>query len=515
MQSKPETPESTRTGELTDSTGDAWDYLLTSYFPSRQQRIREQLRTALGIVLGLVVVFLAVVLLVEFGLPAFHGARVWWIEESKLNPREVREEVDFLKKSLYEGHPRPFEFVRKSELDRRFAKIAAESKSISKRDFYSKAAPVIAQVGCGHTALLPSPSFTRAFIKGASLLPLRAVVLGERLFASQAYDEDAVPLLGTEILAINGRDAREIAELLIDSQSRDGVNPSLAIYKVNDLFPFLYNILVENPRRFVIRARASKGPLEYRIASAPARQVVAEYRRQNPRRNYFEVRHRLEIVTLEEKSAAYLGIPSFQGTGRNREAMQRFFESLDRAGISNLVVDLRGNTGGDPILAIMLLRYLLSEPFQYLSDSNEAVEMFTDFGFERYYETILPFRESGYRGRLYVLADGGSFSQTGQVASMLKAAGIATFVGEESGGGFSCNDNSTLVDMPHSGFRLKLARTGFETSANSLPRGRGILPDVEIRPTIEDLLSKRDPILEWIDARLGTDFRLRVGASSK
>ena len=69
--------------------------------------------------------------------------------------------------------------------------------------------------------------------------------------------------------------------------------------------------------------------------------------------------------------------------------------------------------------------------------------------------------------------------------------------------------------MPHSGFRLKLARTGFETSANSLPRGRGILPDVEIRPTIEDLLSKRDPILEWIDARLGTDFRLRVGASSK
>ena len=513
MQSTPERPESTATGKPPQPSETAWDYFLTSYFPSRRRRAREHLGTAVRVVFGLVVVFFAVVVLVEFGLPAFHSARLWWFEQSKLSPQEVAEEVEFLRSTLYEGHPRPFEFLGKPELDRLFAEIAATEESISKREFYRRAAPVIAKIGCGHTALIPGRSYTRSFIGGGSFIPLRAVVLGERLFVSQAYDEETVPFLGTEIHSINGHDASEIVERLVDSQSRDGINSALAVYKVNDLFPFLYNLFIEKARRFTIQAETPEGPVEYLLAAAPASQVIAEYKRQNPRRNYFEVRRRLETITLKDKSAAYLGVPSFRGIGKLDETMKSYFVSLERAGISSLIIDFRGNTGGGPQLAISLLRYLLREPFRYLDDSHEAVEMFTDFGFESYYEPIHPYRTHGYRGDLYVLIDGGSFSQTGQVSSMLAAAGIATFIGEESGGSFSCNDNSTFVAMPHSGFRLKLARTGFETSANTLPRGRGILPDVEIQPTIEDLLSGQDPVLDWIDTQLGTDFRLRVGVS--
>jgi hypothetical protein len=514
MEAKPETPESSATGAGPGSADEAWDHFLDSYFPSRRKRARRLLRTAASVAIGLVVFCVALAAFFEFGLPAFHSARLWWFESSRLGPEESREEIDFLRHAVYEGHPRPFEFTPRAELDRLFAGIAATEEPISKRELYRRTTPIVARIGCGHTALIPGGRFVRSFIGGSSVIPLRAIVADRRLFVSQAYDDSAANLLGSEILSINDFEAPEIVDRLVGSQSRDGTNTALAVYKVNDLFPFYYYLFVEKASDFIIRARTGEGARQYRLSAAPTRRVIDEYQRQNPRRNYFHVRHRLEPIILEEKGAAYLGIPSFQGTSRNREAMRLFFESLDGAGISSLVVDLRGNTGGDPILAIMLLRYLLGEPFQYLDDSNEAVEKFTDFGFERYYERIVPFQQSGYRGELYVLIDGGSFSQTGQVASMLKAAGIATFLGEESGGSFSCNDNSTMIVMPHSGFRLKLARTGFETTASSLPRGRGISPDVEIRPSVEDLVSGRDPVLEWIDERLGSDFRSRVGTAA-
>jgi hypothetical protein len=512
--SKPQDPGSKADGPRPDSAKDAWEFLLDSYYPSRRRRLRRFFRTVASVVLGLVVVCAAIAGFLEFGMPAYHGTRLWWLESSRLEPEEVRDEIDFLRKAVYEGHPRPFEFASRAEMDGLFAEIAAMEEPISRWELFRRVAPVIARLGCGHTSLIPGSRYVRAFIGGGSVLPLRGVIINGRLYVSQAYDESAMPLLGQEILSINDFEAHEIIDRLVGSQSRDGFNPALAVYEVNDLFPFHYHLLMERARKFLIRARSEVGVREYRLSAVPTRQVLDEYRRQNPRRNYFHVRSRLEPVVLAESDAAYLGIPSFQGFGRNREAMEQFFESIDRQGISHLVIDLRGNTGGDPILATLLLRYLLSEPFHYLDDSNEAVEKFTDFGFERYDQQIAPFRESGYRGDLYVLIDGGSFSQTGQVASMLKVAGIAVFIGQESGGSFSCNDSSTMIEMPHSGFRLKLARTGFETTAQSLPRGRGIIPDVVIQSSIEDLLSGRDPVLEWVDEHLGTDLQLRVGGGS-
>lgn len=509
MSSTPTNEHPPPSGRTPDGGDQAWAYFLSTYYPSRRQRRRDAVRTVLRTVVGMVAFAVAVALILRYGIPAFYGARLWLLEETTLTPAEVRQNVDFLRETLYHRHPRPFQFTDREELDRLFEAVAAVSGPVSKRDFYRRAAPVVAAVRCGHTVLVPGPSYVSSLLGGGRVLPFRAVVLGERLFVSQVYSDQAAPLLGAEIVAINGVDAREIKATLVASQSRDGLNPAFAVYKVNDLFPFLYYVHVDNSGSFQIRVRPPGEPqaiVEHRVVAEPARRVVDEYRRQNPGRNYFETRRRLETIVLARQRAAYLGIPSFQlPPSRYGDIFETFFSDLEREGVESLVIDLRGNTGGGPHMAVELLRYLLPRPFRYLDASDDAVDMFTDIGYETYYQPITPHPKLGYRGDLYVLLDGGSFSQTGQVASMLAAAGNATFVGEESGGSFSCNDNSTLVELPHGGFRLKVARTAFETSARDLPRGRGILPDVPIRPTVDHLIAGRDPVLEWIDLRLGTD----------
>jgi len=198
-----------------------------------------------------------------------------------------------------------------------------------------------------------------------------------------------------------------------------------------------------------------------------------------------------------------------QPHGSWQDYLTSFFRRLREEQITSLVLDLRHNTGGRPQLAVKLLRYLLREPFTYLDASDEKVEMFTYNGFSTFYEPFDPYADQGFHGRLYVLINGGCFSQTGQVCSMLEAHGVATFIGEETGGGFSCNDNSTVLTLPNSGLNCTLATVAFETSAQELTRGRGILPDVEVRPTIDDLITGNDPVLGWIDRHLGTDLERR------
>jgi hypothetical protein len=50
--------------------------------------------------------------------------------------------------------------------------------------------------------------------------------------------------------------------------------------------------------------------------------------------------------------------------------------------------------------------------------------------------------------------------------------------------------------MKQTGVRLNVPRRTFATSARCLPYGRGVPPDIEVQPTIHDLIAGRDVVLE-------------------
>ena len=71
-------------------------------------------------------------------------------------------------------------------------------------------------------------------------------------------------------------------------------------------------------------------------------------------------------------------------------------------------------------------------------------------------------------------------------------------MGEESGGSTACNDASKMHELKYTGIRLNLPRATFATSARCLPLGRGIRPDIEVKPTIQDLVAGRDVVMEKV-----------------
>jgi len=105
-----------------------------------------------------------------------------------------------------------------------------------------------------------------------------------------------------------------------------------------------------------------------------------------------------------------------------------------------------------------------------------------------------------FKGKVYVLINGGSYSASCLLSSNLKGSKRATFVGQETGGA----DNGCVAgimpvrSLPASKVQVRIGLLECKTPYSSLMDGRGIFPDVEITPTLNDRLNGNDPELQWI-----------------
>jgi C-terminal processing protease CtpA/Prc len=110
-------------------------------------------------------------------------------------------------------------------------------------------------------------------------------------------------------------------------------------------------------------------------------------------------------------------------------------------------------------------------------------------------------RKQNYQGELYVLINGNSFSVTTEFSARVHADGRATFIGQETGGGYRTNSSGmfTIVQLPHSKIDLGIPMFGFQMAnvPSHIQHGQGIKPDHTIIPTIHDVLHQHDPVMEY------------------
>jgi C-terminal processing protease CtpA/Prc len=99
-----------------------------------------------------------------------------------------------------------------------------------------------------------------------------------------------------------------------------------------------------------------------------------------------------------------------------------------------------------------------------------------------------------------VLINGGSFSSSSIISSNLKSTQRAFFVGEETGGAYNGTIavQMPLVQLPNSKVNLRIGLALVSAAGKTNIEGRGIFPDKEILPTLEDRKNNIDPELNWI-----------------
>jgi carboxyl-terminal processing protease len=196
------------------------------------------------------------------------------------------------------------------------------------------------------------------------------------------------------------------------------------------------------------------------------------------------VRERIEIEVVESRmlddNIAYVKLTEFnaKATKELKEALQELLAQEPRG----LIFDLRSNPGG-------YLQTSVEVTSQFLDEGPVLVEKGKG-GLERQY----PLESGGLATEvpLVVLINMASASASEIVAGAIQDSGRGILVGERTFGKGSVQLPHTLSD----GSELRVTIARWFTPKGREIQGIGIIPDIEIEMTLEDLEAGHDPQLE-------------------
>ena len=200
----------------------------------------------------------------------------------------------------------------------------------------------------------------------------------------------------------------------------------------------------------------------------------------------------LEFQSFPQKNTAILIIDSFNYyEERNKiffDFVDKSFSRIQEEHIKNVIIDLRGNGGGDPFCASYLWAYIEREPLPYFSKP-----------YGKYAELSKPIKQADdpFTGDLFILIDGSNSSTTGHFCSIVKYFDLATFIGTETGSTYTCNAAVKVFPLKNTQIGLKIATGSYAAAVSGFPKDRGIIPHHIVNPTIEDLKNGKDTVLDY------------------
>ena len=109
-------------------------------------------------------------------------------------------------------------------------------------------------------------------------------------------------------------------------------------------------------------------------------------------------------------------------------------------------------------------------------------------------------KKDAFRGNLYLLVNGGSFSASSILAAKLNNDGRATIIGEETGG---ANDGNiagrySTVKLPNSKLKLPIGIMLIKPNIDFSNTMKGVVPHHEVIPDLTDHFTGEDPELEFV-----------------
>ena len=446
-----------------------------------------------------------------------------------LAPAAMAADLRLLATAIAENHPSAYRYRRKEEVDALFERAAQRlAGPLDIFSFYRIVAPVMAGLRDGHSNVRLPTAIDGPYRETTPLLPLRFHLAGGRLYVARDLRDKpagALALAGREVLTIDGRPVRAILAELMRMLPGDGTIPSsriaaLRTLRFNSLFGLRYGW--SGTYRLKLRGAGRAVTLEG--------QPIALTTRIWEQRFPGEAIPRPARLAFEDAGAtAILTIPSFAGhADLERKVplggfLDEAFAAIQARGARSLLIDLRGNGGGRDELGLKLLSFLMDRPFTYyrglfLNRRDISFAGHVDRWPGPVPDDIAATDEQGrlrlishpvlgehrpaerrFGGRVFILMDGASFSTTAEFLSLAHFHRRATFIGEESGGGYYGDTGGVVLDLtlPNSGLRIRLPMVRYELAVQGFaPADRGVPPDHLVEPVIADLVSGRDRAME-------------------
>jgi hypothetical protein len=453
----------------------------------------------------------------KYILVAFLSTLFVSINAQNYTRAELTTDINFLQTQLFEKHSGLDTYASLEEINITLNQMKATlPDSMSAIQFYGHISPILSTIKDGHTMLLPPSVYLEKSNTDSLFLPLRMFNSGDKLYVELNYlPEDKIPN-GSEIISINGVPAAVILNTMLNGMMRDGHNDAYARWALNWWFAEYFSYWYDHPAKYQIQFINPEGVLQNVIIDGATKEAYNEYRaKRYPNRSFtrtydhkpgtavvftLDTINSIAIMKIKDWDEAVLKNTYHQ---KLRKTIDSCFDSIFLFHIQHLVIDIRDNQGGSLVNSKHVLSYLLNTSFDLVDNYYKVSNPALDAGNSRYKKTSgensksNKIRKEIYTGKVYVLTNGGSFSNSGLFASTLIRNNRALFIGEETGGSiYSLNANTKSLTLPNTQIQFELTTKRFAINESIPNAGRGLIPDYVVHPTITNLVEGRDVILE-------------------
>lgn len=472
---------------------------------------------------------------------------------SCIPPEQLKEDVDFAYSKLQQMHPQLYWYIPKKELDLKFDSLKKTiTEPLTPLQFYFKLQPVIAGVREGHLSLrIPRKKFTKREIKKLEqkkglFSRFGYYISGDQMYITENRDSIEHIHPGTEILSINNVPVSDYIKKYRNLISSDGYNTTFQPYFLKDLFFNYYTAengladtaiietLYKGEKRSYTLTRESK--LETDIEKDKEMSKRTPEKKLNDYVAASNSYNRSFKFLDKDSTIAYIKVKSFSREYSD-EFYKKTFSKIKNAKSEYLIIDVRNNYGGSLYEINNLYSYLSEKPFTLIKPSqvtsrdiplrtnyfrksspfNYAIKSisYPSYFFAQAFSTYKkdgkvfykmkadkptkPNKEA-FHGKVFVLINGGSFSASSIITAKLKNDKRAILVGEETGG---ANDGTvagfySYQKLPNSEIRFPIGLLLVQPNIDFSDTQKGVIPDVEVKENLHDIIDRKDPQLDWI-----------------
>lgn len=458
-----------------------------------------------------------------------------------IKKEKLLNDLDLLSQGLDKFHSGMYWYTPKDSVDIAFQETRKKiTEDLNVLEFHKLIAPLVGLTREDHTDINRPESVIEKLNTTTRFMPLTITFLGKELYCvKNGSDYQDLGLEGKQIESINGETPKAIVNNIGNLFASDGF---IKAVKYSDLegfnFSKYYFYHYGQIDQFRIKFKGIEEPIL--IKSLNIGEFLKRQKDRYETNNKLEKRDLLEFKVFNN-SIAYLSIQTFSNSDIKEESkdkklgsfLKRSFKIINENNIKTLIIDVSKNSGGSEGNEGLLYSYLGENYQKYKRVKAKTQKVILDNGVDKpitlksigSLERLFAYKKmkdgslerkqwighglraykkepkNKFEGKIYVVIGPVTYSGGSEFSNMMYTNNLATFVGQETGGGYLGNTSgySKELVLPNSKIRIYIPTLKFEMNVKpKLPIGRGVIPHHEVVPTFEQYITGENASLKYI-----------------